>query len=342
MSQPQTKPPIFGNSPVVFLALAAGIAVSAFAQFASLKASGSSMTYVAPAMAGAAAAALIVPLVLGWIAYHVGVRSTKAAGATACVAAMVMAVVGVLRVVQEPARRSESTRQFAEARKQQAEAVRSGDTEKLAASGERTAKAIEASAKDASLKEREVAIAMSKFARELNELAVAQNKGFDAFNRAGGIDPTNIKTQEELNARIALLETARSHVEKYAAAFDGARKELGNRLAASGASERIMHEVLTGFEAASAARDKQRELNVSNVEFCDLARAMFASLKTHWGKWSATEQGLAFSEEFPKSEAEAFVNAQKLVAEIAVEQDRVTEELAALISGKRQAGAEKP
>jgi ribonuclease I len=341
MSQPQSKPPIFGNSPVVFLAVAAGIAALAYAKFAGLKSSGSNMTYAAPAVAGAAAAALILPLVLGVAAYWIGVRSTKAARATACAAALLMSGFGVYQVIGGPASASAGTREFAAAREQQAEAVRSGDTEKLAAAGERTAKAIESSAKDANAQERKVAMAVSKFARELNELAVGQNMAFDAFNRAGGMSIAGIKTVEDLEARVVLLDAARVRSEKFGAAFDGARKELGNRLVAAEASERIMHEVLTGFEAGAAARGKQRELNESNAEFCKLAGAMFAALKTHWGKWSATEKGIDFSAEFPESEAAAYVEAEKVVAEIAVEQNRIMDELAAMIAGRAQA-ATKP
>ena len=351
MADPQGRRPIFGNSAVVFVFVFAAIAVAAYAQFAVLKAKagpGSSINinYAIPAMAGAAVAALVVPLFLGWIGYLLGARSTKVARATACAVAVLVAGVHGMKIHRETtAHRSNVVldKELVVVKKEQAEAIRSGDTDRLAVSGERTVKALEDSVKGGTNEDQRAMAIIANFSRELNEMAILQNKAFEKFGSMGGLSLESIKTTKELDARIAQLALIQDHVKKSQNALGACEKELERRLTAGGVRESIISEVMRGFKSASEIRAKQTELNVSNAEYCTAAKTMLGVLKTQWGKWKFDESGIVYDRRFPEAAAESLSAANDRVIEISLEQDKMTSELLKLLSkGTKQATAERP
>lgn len=147
------RPPVFGNSAAVFafLLLAVGLGVAAHLITGSQRVAANPQTQSAYAigdLVGTVFGAIMFPLLLGWIAYWLGFRSTKAARITACTVALLICLGSVGRMMTSRnkarlANQSALTQELDAARKEQAQAIRSGDTGKIADASDRSLAAIE-------------------------------------------------------------------------------------------------------------------------------------------------------------------------------------------------------
>lgn len=332
------KPPVFGNSMAVFacVLLAVGLGVAANLIIGTQRQARSpelASAYSMGAMIGVVIGAILFPLLLGWIAYWLGLRSTKAARITACVVAVFMSVGHVSRIVVERQRarvasqQKDFTDELNAVRNEQARAIRSGDTDKIADASDRSIAVIEKMGEDTP-ELKAVATTMASLGRELNGLAIAQNEAFEKFGTLGGVDPGTIKSEADIDARLAQLQTTLEAAITYQKEFDGFEAKAKDALLAAKVSPKMMTSVMNGIRSNAKVRAKQAKLNASNVECCGTMKSMLTMLKKHWGEWEMQGDEVAFEEKVPDADIEAYNQAAVRLDEQIAEQDTLTSDIA--------------
>ncbi|XVJ58699.1 MAG: hypothetical protein HEQ23_04565 [Tepidisphaera sp.] len=331
------KPPVFGNSMAVLacLLLAVGLGVAANLIIGTQRQARSpelASAYSMGAMIGVVIGAILFPLLLGWIAYWLGLRSTKAARITACVVAVFVSMGHVSRVVVERQRaRVASQKDFTDelnaARNEQARAIRSGDTDKIADASDRSLAVIEKMGEDTP-ELKAVATTMASLGRELNGLAIAQNEAFEKLGTLGGVDPATITSEADIEARLAQLQTTLDAAITYQKEFDGFETKAKDALRAASVSPQMVSSVMNGFRSNAKVRAKQAKLNASNVECCGTMKSMLTMLKKHWGEWEMQGDEVAFEEKVPDADIEAYNQAAVRLDEQIAEQDTLTSDIA--------------
>jgi hypothetical protein len=318
------------------LLLAIGLGVAAHFITGSQRAAASpgvQSAYDAGALMGTVLAAILFPLLLGYIAYWLGFRSTLAARITACVVALLFSLGSVGRMVagRMNERRSGQDAQLMQelnaARNEQARAIRSGDTDKIADASDRSIAVIEKMGEDTP-ELKAVATTMASLGRELNGLAIAQNEAFEKFGALGGVDPGTIKSEADIEARLAQLQTTLDAAITYQKEFDGFEAKAKDALLATKVSPKMMTSVMNGIRSNAKVRAKQAKLNASNVECCGTMKSMLTMLKKHWGDWEMQGDEIAFEEKVPDADIEAYNQAAVRLDEQIAEQDTLTSDIA--------------